>query len=42
MKQPNVAVYGSRDCSDTSRAIRYLESNQIAFELKDLDEVTET
>jgi glutaredoxin len=41
MKQPNVAVYGSRNCSDTIRAIRYLESNQIAFELKDLDESPE-
>jgi hypothetical protein len=37
MKQPNVAVYGSLNCSDTTRAIRYLEIQQIAFELKDLD-----
>jgi glutaredoxin len=37
MKQPNVAVYGSRSCSDTTRTIGYLESHQIAFELKDLD-----
>jgi thioredoxin reductase (NADPH) len=41
MKQPNVAVYGSRNCSDTNRAIRYLESLQIAFEFKDLDESPE-
>jgi glutaredoxin len=41
MKQPNVAVYGSRSCSDTSRAIGYLETHQIAFELKDLDESPE-
>jgi glutaredoxin len=41
MKQPNVAIYGSRNSSDTNRAIRYLETHQIAFELKDLDESPE-
>jgi glutaredoxin len=41
MKQPNVAVYGSRTCSDTTRAIQYLETNHVAFELKDLDESPE-
>jgi len=41
MKQPNVTVYGSRTCPDTTRATTYLEGKGIAFEFKDLDESPE-
>jgi thioredoxin reductase (NADPH) len=41
MRQPNIAIYGSRTCSDTNRATLYLETKQIAFEFKDLDESPE-
>ena len=38
MKQPNVAVYGSRTSSDTTRALQWLDSHQVQYEFKDLDE----
>ena len=41
MKQPNVSVYGSLDCPDTTRAMRLLESQEIPYEFKDLDESPE-
>jgi len=41
MKQANVTVYGSRQCPDTSRAVRYLDEHQIAYEFKDVDETPE-
>jgi glutaredoxin len=41
MKQPNVSVYGSRNCLDTTRALRLLDSQQIPYEFKDLDESPE-
>jgi glutaredoxin len=41
MKQPNVSVYGSRNCPDTTRALRLLDSQQIQYEFKDLDESPE-
>ncbi len=41
MKQPNVTVYGSRTCVDTQRATRWLESNQVPYEFKDVDEFPE-
>ena len=41
MTQPNVTVYGSRTCSDTNRATRYLEENEIAYEFKDVDQEPE-
>jgi thioredoxin reductase (NADPH) len=41
MKQPNVAVYGSRACADTTRALQWLDSNQVPYEFKDLDESPE-
>jgi glutaredoxin len=41
MKQPNVAVYGSRACSDTARALRWLDAQQVQYEFKDLDESPE-
>jgi glutaredoxin len=41
MKQPNVAVYGSRSCPDTTRALEWLDSHQVQYEFKDLDESPE-
>lgn len=41
MKQPNVAVYGSRNCPDTTRALQFLDSQEIPYEFKDLDESPE-
>jgi glutaredoxin len=37
MRQPNITVYGSRTCPDTSRATNYLDSHHIPYEFKDLD-----
>jgi thioredoxin reductase (NADPH) len=41
MKQPNVAVYGSRSCPDTTRALEWLDNHQVQYEFKDLDESPE-
>lgn len=41
MKQPNVSVYGSRTCPETTRAVQFLDSQQIQYEFKDLDESPE-
>jgi thioredoxin reductase (NADPH) len=41
MKQPNVTVYGSRTCPDTTRAMDYLDAQQIPYEYKDVDETPE-
>jgi glutaredoxin len=41
MKQPNIAVYGSRNCSETTRALQFLDSQQIPYEFKDVDESPE-
>jgi glutaredoxin len=41
MKQPNIAVYGSRNCPDTTRALQWLDSSQVQYEFKDLDESPE-
>lgn len=41
MKQPNITVYGSRSCPDTSRTTGYLDEQKIAYEFKDVDEVPE-
>ena len=41
MKQPNVSVYGSRNCPDTTRALQFLDSQEIQYEFKDLDESPE-
>jgi glutaredoxin len=38
MKQPNVAIYGSKNCADTTRAMRVLDDRQVLYEFKDLDE----
>jgi glutaredoxin len=41
MKQPNVAVYGSRTCPDTTRALEWLDKHRVQYEFKDLDESPE-
>ncbi len=41
MRQPNVTVYGSRTCPDTQRATHYLDSHQVAYEFKDVDDSPE-
>ncbi len=41
MKQPNISVYGSRSCPDTSRALEWLDKHQVQYEFKDLDESPE-
>jgi glutaredoxin len=41
MKQPNVTVYGSKDCGDTIRAMRFMDDRQISYEFKDVDESPE-
>ena len=41
MKQPNIAIYGSRACGDTTRALKWLDSHQVQYEFKDLDESPE-
>jgi thioredoxin reductase (NADPH) len=41
MKQPNVSVYGSRNCPDTTRALELLDSQEIPYEFKDLDQSPE-
>jgi glutaredoxin len=41
MQQPNVTVYGSRTCPDTTRATQFLDSKKIPYEFKDLDESPE-
>jgi glutaredoxin len=37
MKQPNVSIYGSENCADTTRAMRLLNDRGILYEFKDLD-----
>ena len=41
MSQPNITVYGSNSCQDTVRATRYLDSRQVPYEFKDVDESPE-
>jgi glutaredoxin len=41
MRQPNISVYGSKTCGDTVRATRFLESQGVPFEFKDVDESLE-
>lgn len=36
MKQPNVTVYGSRDCPDTSRTTALLDQHGVPYEFKDV------
>jgi thioredoxin reductase (NADPH) len=37
MKQPNVSIYGSKNCADTTRAMRFLDEHEIPYEFKDVD-----
>ena len=37
MKQPNVSIYGSKTCGDTTRAMRVLDDREIPYEFKDVD-----
>jgi thioredoxin reductase (NADPH) len=41
MKQPNVTVYGSRNCPDTTRALRFLDRQEVPYEFRDLAESPE-
>ena len=41
MRQPNISVYGSRTCPDTTRATAYLDSQGVPYEFKDVDESPE-
>ena len=41
MRQPNVTVYGSRSCPDTQRTTEFLDSREVAYEFKDVDETPE-
>ncbi len=38
MKQPNVTMYGSTTCGDTTRARALLDSQNILYEYKDVDD----
>jgi glutaredoxin len=37
MKQPNISIYGSKNCADTTRAMRFLDEREIPYEFKDVD-----
>ena len=41
MKQPNVAVYGTKTCPDSIRTTRFLEAHQVPYEFIDLDQSPE-
>ena len=41
MLQPNILVYGSRSCPDTTRATGYLDRHEIPYEFKDVDQLPE-
>jgi glutaredoxin len=41
MKQPNVTIYGSHTCPDTTKTLEFLDSREIAYEFKDVDETPE-
>jgi len=41
MREPNVTVYGSKQCPDTTRATRWLAARGIAYEFKDVDAAPE-
>lgn len=41
MKQPNIAVYGSKSCEDSVRTVKYLDDHQIPYEFKDVDTTPE-
>jgi glutaredoxin-related protein len=37
MKQPNVSIYGSKNCADTMRVLRFLDKREVPYEFKDVD-----
>jgi glutaredoxin len=41
MKQPNVTIYGSHTCPDTTHALEFLDQRQIPYEFKDVDQTPE-
>jgi thioredoxin reductase (NADPH) len=41
MPQPNITVYGSRQCGDTNRVTQHLDAQQVPYEFKDVDESPE-
>ncbi len=41
MIQPNITVYGSKSCPDTTRTTDLLEQQNLLFEFKDVDETPE-
>ncbi len=41
MRQPNVSVYGSKTCPDTTRAMQDLDAKGVPYEFKDVDESPE-
>ena len=41
MRQPNVTVYGSLTCPDTTRALAFLGEHSVPYEFKDVDAVPE-
>ncbi len=41
MHEPNIAVYGSKTCPDTQRTTKLLDSKQIAYEFKNVDDFPE-
>lgn len=38
MKHPNITMYGSAQCGDTTRARAFLDEQKIAYEYKDVDD----
>ncbi len=41
MRQPNISVYGTRSCPDTTRSTGYLDSQGVPYEFKDLHQFPE-
>ncbi len=41
MRQPNVSIYGSRTCPDTTRATEFLDKQGVPYEFKDVDQSPE-
>jgi len=38
VKQPNVTVYGSRTCGDTTRTRAFLDRQNVPYEYKDVED----
>ncbi len=41
MRQPNVSVYGSRSCGDTTRTLGVLDAHKVPYEFKSVDDFPE-